>query len=330
VDGLPKAQQSAIERQIAIMTDPVEKMRLRLALARFEEGQGQAVQGAAVIDALYRENPAILGVVRATVDYHWRNKNAKRAVDVLEEASSRSSASYRAPFLIEATRKATEAGDYTRAGSWSATCNDQTSPIAPNTSPSKPKPTRAKVTIKVLTLYDTTIALTTATNIPVQQGTDEIAAMRRALIPVLTRVKDYSAALDQYIEILNRFPDDEALTREAALYAQQNGVAKKLHDYYLKTASDSPKDFHWPMVLARVETQMEDYPTAIASYTRAAAVRPDRPDLIKERLNLEESLSFRRSGSQRRSSDLTYRNPTWMKTGRNARQVASRIRSRAE
>ncbi len=115
VDGFPKAQQASIEKQIVLMTDPVEKMRLRLALARFEEGQGQASQGAAVVDALYKENPAILGIVRAAVDYHWRNKNAKRAIDILEEASSHSSATYRAPFLIEATKKATDAGDYARA-----------------------------------------------------------------------------------------------------------------------------------------------------------------------------------------------------------------------
>ena len=44
------------------------------------------------------------------------------------------------------------------------------------------------------------------------------------------------------------------------------------------------------MVLARIEVQMEDYPAAIGSYTRASAVRPDRVDLLTERLNLEERL----------------------------------------
>jgi hypothetical protein len=28
-----------------------------------------------------------LASVRAAVDYHWRNKNPKRAIDVLEEAA---------------------------------------------------------------------------------------------------------------------------------------------------------------------------------------------------------------------------------------------------
>jgi len=335
VDGLPKAQQAAIEKQIVLMSDPVEKMRLRLALARFEEGQGQTAQGAAVIDALYRENPAILGVVRAAVDFHWRNKNTKRAIDVLEEASGRSSAAYRAPFLVEATRKATDAGDYTRARIMVGYLQMIDQPYRAEYIALKADTYARQGDDKGLrAYYDTTIrALLSATTIPVAERTEQVAAMRRALIPVLTRVKDYSAAVDQYIEILNRFPDDEVLTREAALYAQQNGVAKKLHDYYVKTASDSPKDFHWPMVLARLETQMEDYPSAIASYTRAAVVRPDRVDLVKERLNLEERLlRFEEAVvSAQKLYDLTYRNPAWMeklaelraRQGRNADAVAA-------
>jgi Flp pilus assembly protein TadD len=316
VDGFPKAQQAAIEKQIALMTDPVEKMRLRLTLARFEEGQGQAAQGAALMDTLYRENSTILGVVRATVDYHWRNKNAKRAVDVLEEASSRSSAAYRAPFLIEAARKATEAGDYTRARIMVGYLQMIDQPYQAEYVALKADTYARQGDDRGLrAFYDTTIrALSSSTALSVQQKTDQIAMLRRALIPVLTRVKDYSAALDQYIEILNRFPDDELLAREAALFAQQNGVAKKLLDYYAKTAANSPKDFHWPMLLARIEAQMEDYPTAITSYTRAAEVRPDRSDLIKERLNLEERLlRFEEAAaSAQKLYELTYRNPMWM------------------
>jgi cellulose synthase operon protein C len=316
VDGLPKAQQASIEKQIALMTDLVEKMRLRLALARFEEGQGQATQGAAVVDALYRENPTILGIVRSTVDYHWRNKNSRRAVDILEEASSRSSAAYRSPFLVEAARKATDAGDYTRARVMVGYLQVFDQPYKPEYIALKADTYARQGDDRGLrAFYETTIrSLAGATTIPAQRRTEQIASIRAGLIPVLTRVKDYSAAVDQYIEILNRFPDDENLTREAAVYAQQNGVAKKLHDYYAKTAADSPKDFHWPMVLARVETQMEDYPTAIASYTRAAVVRPDRVDLIRERLNLEERLLRfdEAAASAQKLYDLTYRNPMWM------------------
>jgi Flp pilus assembly protein TadD len=335
VDGFPKAQQASIEKQIALMTDPVEKMRLQLALARFEEGQGLAAQGAAVVDALYREHPAILGVVRAAVDYHWRGKDSKRAIDILEEASARSSAAYREPFLVEAARKAIDAGEYTRARAIVGNLQTIGQPDRPEYIALKAETYARQGDDRGLrTFYDTTIRnLSNDKTIPAQQRTGQIAAIRRSLIPVLTRVKDYSAAIDQYIEILNRFPDDDALVREAALYAQQNGVARKLHDFYAKTAADSPKEFHWPMILARVETQMEDYPSAVASYTRAAAIRPDRPELIRERLSLEERLlRFEDAAtSAQKLYDLTYRNPSWMeklaelraRQGRNADAMAA-------
>ena len=327
VDGLPKAQRASIQKQIALMTDPVEKLRLRLALARFEEGQGNAAQGTTIVDALYRENPAILGVVRAAVDYHWRNKNTKRAVDVLEDAATRSSVAYRAPFLVEAAHKATAAADYTRARAIATRLLHDQPDRAEYIALLADTYARQGDDRGLRAFYETTLRSLSAQQIA------QIAEMRRALIPVLTRVKDYPAAVDQYIEILNRYPDDDLLAREAALYAQQNGAAKRLHDYYAKAAADSPKDFRWPMVLARIETQMEDYPAAIGSYTRAAAVRPDRSDLIKERLNLEERLlRFDEAvASAQKLYDLTYRNPVWMeklaelraRQGRNQDAVAA-------
>lgn len=334
LDDFPKAQRLALERQIAVMTDPVEKLRLRLALARFEEGQGQTARGATVVDSVYRENPAILGIVRAAVDYHWRNKEPKRSIDVLEEAAGRASASYRTPFLIEAARKANESADYNRARTivTAAMAGD---PYNPEYIALKADTYARQGDDRGLrAYYDATIqGLQKDANVPAPRKIEQVATMRRALIPVLTRVKDFNAAVDQYIEIVNRYPEDDDVTREAAMYAQRNGAGARLHDYYVKTAAASPKDFHWPLVLGRIETQMEDYPTAIASYTRAAVVRPDRPELIRERLNLEERLLRfdEAAASAQKLYDLTYRNPQWMdklaelraRQGRNADAVAA-------
>jgi len=306
VDGFSKVQQTAIEREIAVTTDPVDKMRLRLSLARFFEGQGQTAQGAQVVDALYRENPAILGVVRAAVDYHWRNKNAKRAVDVLEESAGRAQPGYRSQFTLEASRKAMEAGDYARARGFVAKLLADTPANAEYIAVMADTFARQGDDRGLRAFYDAKIREV--------RGLDQVASMRRALIPVLTRMKDFAAGVDQYIEVLNRFPEDDGLAREAAAYASSNGVAQRLRDYYAKAANDSPKDFRWPMVLARIETQLEDFPAAIASYTRAAGVRPDRPDLLEGRLNLEERLlRFDEAGATaEKLYELTYRNPQWM------------------
>ncbi len=302
VDGFVKAQQEAIEREVAVATDPVERMRLRLGLARFFEGQGQAAEGAGTIDGLYRENPAILGVVRAAVNYHWRNKNARRAVDVLEEAAGRATGRYRAEFTLEAARRATEAGDYARGRAFAAKLLAMEPENAEYVAAMADTYARQGDDRGLRAFYESKI-----------RG-EQAAAMRRALIPVLTRMKDFAGGVDQYIEVLNQYPEDEGLAREAAVYASANGVAARLRDYYAKAANDSPKDFRWPMVLGRIETGLENFPSAIAAYTRAAGVRPDRTDVLRARLNLEvRTLRFEEAAATAtKLYDLTYRDPWWM------------------
>ncbi|MBZ5603051.1 MAG: hypothetical protein LAO79_12155, partial [Acidobacteriia bacterium] len=306
VDGFPKVQQAAIERQIAVATDPVEKMRLRLGLARFFEGQGQTAQGAQVVDTLYRENPAILGVVRAAVDFYWRNKNSKRAVDVLEESAGRAQAEYRRQFTLEAARKATEAADYARARGFAAKLLAEAPSNAEYIALMADTYARQGDDRGLRTFYDAKIREV--------RDPEQIASMRRALIPVMTRSKDFTGAVDQYIEVLRRYPEDEAVAREAAAYASSNGLGARLRDYFTKAVNDSPKDYRWPMVVARIETQMEDFPAAIDFYTRAASVRPDRTDFLESRLNLEmRLLRFDAAGATaEKLYELSYRNSVWM------------------
>jgi hypothetical protein len=312
--GFTQAQRSALERRVAVTNDPVDRMSLRLALARFHEGQGETAPGAQVIDAVYRENPAILGVVRAAVDYNWRNKNPRRSIDVLEEAASRSEPGYRARFTLEAARKATESLDFTRARAFATKLLTVDPYNAEYVSAMAAIFARQGDDQGLKTFYTTRIKDLGTAPIPASERVEQTAELRRALIPVLARTRDFTGAIDQYIEILNRYPEDANLTREAANFARINNVSPRLHDYYARTATDSPKDFRWPMVLARIEVQMEDYPAAIGSYTRASSVRPDRTDLLTERLNLEERLMRfdDAATTAEKLYDLTYRNPQWM------------------
>ena len=120
--------------------------------------------------------------------------------------------------------------------------------------------------------------------------------------------------MDQYIEIVNRYADDESLVREAALYAASHGRSQQLTAYYSKTEKDSPKDYRWPMTLARIQTALEDFPAAIAEYQRASEVRPDRVDLYTARASLEERLlRFEdAAATYAKLYDLNYHNSQWM------------------
>ena len=142
----------------------------------------------------------------------------------------------------------------------------------------------------------------------------QIAALRRGVIPALTRMKDYAGAVDQYIEIINRYPEDEALVTEAALYAQRHQRQKQLLDFYAATIKQSPRDYRWPMVLARTQAQLEDYPAAIDSFATAIKVRPDRADLRTARAELLERLMrFDEAAADYQNLyELNYKDTKWM------------------
>ena len=68
------------------------------------------------------------------------------------------------------------------------------------------------------------------------------------------------------------------------------------------------------MLLAKLETQFEDFPAAIAAYAKAVAIRPDRADFQTARGSLEERLMRFDDAvaSYAKTYELTYHDPQWM------------------
>ncbi len=313
-NGFDKVQEHSIRRQVAILTDPVERIRERLALARFYESARDTDAARKVIADLYKENPTTLGVVRATVDFYARNKDPKNAIDVLIRASAAAQPVYRTQFTFEAARKATDSGDYARARTLLAGLLKDDPFNAEYLAANGDAYAREGNDTGLRDFYAAKLKELASAPLSASERTEKVAGLRRGLIPVLTRLKDYSGAVDQYIEVINKYPDDESLVREAALYAASHGRAQQLTAYYAKTEKDSPKDYRWPMTLARIEASLEDFPTAIAEYRKAADVRPDRVDLFTARGSLEERLLRfdDAAGTYAKLYELSYHNSQWM------------------
>ena len=318
--GFDDLVRQAMEREIEVSGDPVEKMQLRIALARnLEAKAGEAKANlkaaTAVIEALYHDNPEILGVVRATVDFYVRVKEPKQAVATLLVAAKTANPVLRREFTMEAARRAEESGDY-----------DGSRTILAGVLKTDPNAADA-LALMAATYSDagddarlkqfTLASIGTLKNAPltVDERTARIAALRRGLIPALTRQRDFAGAVEQYIEVINRYPDDAGLTDEAGSYAIQHlGNAQQLVAFYEKTVADAPRDYRWPIVLARIETVAENYPGAIASYTKALGDRPDRRDVLEARAHLEERLMRfdEAEASYRRLYELSYHDGQWM------------------
>jgi predicted Zn-dependent protease len=312
--SLETVRQHALERQVALTTDPVARLQLRYAVIQMYEGRKDFTSAEKNVAALYRENPKILGVVRSTVDFYWRIKNHPQTITILLQAAKDAYPDLSKQFTYEAARKSTDAKQYQQARDLLTQLLKDSPYNAEYLAAMADAYAQAGDDQGLRQFYVDKIALFRNAPLPADARKAQIAVLRRGLVPALTRMKDYTGAVDQYIELINNFPEDDTLVTEAALYALRYQRQQQLVDFYAKTVVQSPRDYRWSTVLARIQTSLENYPAAIDVYAKAIAIRPDRVDLFTARATLEERLMrFDDAASDyEHIYQLAYKDPQWM------------------
>jgi tetratricopeptide (TPR) repeat protein len=312
--SLENVRQHALQRQIAASSDPARRLELRYALVNFYEQKKDVAAAQQEAEALYKENPRIMGVVRSTVDFYWRNKQRQRAIDVLMEAAKDSYPALKTQFSFEAARKMTEAGQYSQARKVLAGLLEGAPYNSEYLAAAAETYARAGDNSGLRDFYQEKIRLFQKPGLPAEERKQRIASLRRGLIPALTTMKDYAGAIDQYIEIINAYPEDAELAAEAANYAQRYQRKDQLFNFYAKTVAASPRDSRWAVVLARVQVSYEDFEGAIRTYAQAISIRPDRTDLVTAKAGLEERLLHFDDAAADYSKlyELAYHDPHWM------------------
>lgn len=312
--SLEGVREHALEREASLSADPVTRLQLRYTLARLHEDKKDLGVAQKDIEAIYRENPKILGVVRATTDFYWRAKLYPQAIGVLQQAAKDAYPELSKQFLFEAARKSTDAKLYPQAREMLASLlkdlpyNEQyVAAMADSYAKEGDQQGLKQFYVKEITAFR-------AAALSQDEKKVQIATLRRGLIPALTTLKDYAGGTDQYIELIDAYPEDDGLASEAALYAQRHGQEQRLTEFYAKTVQQSPRDYRWAMALARIQMALEDYASAIDSYGKALTIRPDRTDLRIARAGLEERLMrFDDAASDyEKLYELAYKDPQWM------------------
>ena len=288
--GFDEIAADCLRRIIAITTDPIEKIQARIELARFYEAHNDTASAEREFLSLLKDEPSRLGVIRAAVDFYWRQKQSQAAVAALEAAAARALAPYQDQLLREAAEKASSSNQYEDA----RRLLDQLLAKDPYNGDllAEKASTYARQNDNqgLIDFYTSELGVLQTAPLPAQDKTARTAALRRGHILALTIAEKFRDALEQYQLVLNAYPDDSVLASEVARYAEGHQLVPVLISYYEKATADSPRDYRWPLVLARLEASLRRYPEAISAYSKAIYVRPDRADLLVAKADLETRL----------------------------------------
>jgi hypothetical protein len=317
----PEERDAALTRQITLTTDPIERIELQYQLAGVYADQHNTAAAQQLIDAVYSANPRIIGVVRSTVDFDWSNHQEARAISVLLDAARAANPELAHDFTLEAIDKSNRRGDYVGARRLlqPLLIADPFNALYLNLQAQSYS--LAHDDAGVRDLYTQTIIALNASTLSVADKRAQIALARQALIPALTGLKDYAGAMDQHIALLSAFPEDEPTLENAMAYARMHSRESQLVTFLEQTNAASPRDSRFFIDLARVDAAFEDNVGALVAYTRAIAIRSDRPDLYIARAELEErSQNFDAAcADYERIFALTYKDPEWMQKAALAR-----------
>ena len=319
--NLSDARDAALARQIALTTDPVERIELQYQLVRVYTEQHNTAAAQQIIDAVYAANPRIIGVVRSTVDSDWSNHQEARAVSVLLEAVQAANPEFAHDFTLEAIDKSNRSGDYTGARQLLQPLLTADPFNALYLNLQAQSYSLAHDDAGVRDLYTQTITALKASSLPAVEKRAKIALARQGLIPALTGLKDYAGAMDQHIALLSAFPEDEPTLENAIAYARMHSREPQLVAFLQQTVAASPRDSRFFIDLARADTAFEDNAGALTAYSKAIAIRSDRPDLYIARAELEErAQNFDAAcADYDRIFTLTYKDPQWMQKAALAR-----------
>jgi len=318
--SLTAVYERALAKQAALTADPVEKIEIEYSLARSLESHGDVAGAARIMDEVHAANPRILGVVRTTTDFYARTNQPARAIATLLDAAKAATPALARDFTLEAAGRANDANDTAQARALALGLLAETPYDARVLDIVATSYARAHDDAGLKQFYLAQLdAARGAAGLSADARKEDLALLRRGLIPALTRLNDFAGATDQYIALLSAFPEDASLGEEAALYALKHDRQEQLLDFLRTTVKQSPRDSRFMIQLAAAETTFDDLPTAEAAYSLAIAIRKDRVDLYSARAAIEMRLSQSdpaqlelAAADFERLYLLTYHDPSWM------------------
>ncbi|MBI3652730.1 MAG: hypothetical protein HY231_17040 [Acidobacteria bacterium] len=273
----PEDEQQVLARLAAVARDEREAMMYRLQLAAFLERKNQVDAALGVIDKLVADYPTNVGVVEESAKFYWRAGLVERSLDLYKRTLAKAQGANIRAITLQLARRQFDANRLDDAEKTLRTFyHDNRTDTEVFSELAKTLGAANKLN-DLAELYQT--GLKEIRDAGGDKAKDQVAELRLGMIKTLTLLGKYQDAVDQHIEIINTFPEDETRLAAAIDYAEKHNLVERLTAYYEKLTQEAFKNYRWQLVLGRMYERFGNVAGASEQYRLAVTNEPQRTDL---------------------------------------------------
>ncbi|HZS47011.1 MAG TPA: tetratricopeptide repeat protein [Blastocatellia bacterium] len=307
-------EQKVIARLIDSSRDVREQLQYRLQMAAFFEATGKPADAAQTFDKIVTDFPTNLGVIQEATSYYSRAGLIDKSIGLYKDAVGRAQGQYKRDFILGLADRQVSANKLADAEATLRGLYAQ-DPLDTDTFGRLVKVLGDENKNDALVeLYKTGLENIKNADLDHDTATQRLRELRLGMVETLARLQRPSEAVDQYIEAINRQPEDSDLLNNAVAFSERNNQLDRLVKYYQDTSQKSFKDYRWNIVLARIAEYRGDNTTAAAQYKNAVLNEPQRLDfhsVLADSLirtgQLDDAIA-----ELHKAHDLDSGNPDWL------------------
>jgi len=251
-------------------------------LAAFYESQGHQELAENVYQrmlARFREEEDYIFVLQEIKNYYLRRKDTEKAMEYLKQAIRISTGEQRESLSLELINRLLDLNRFSEVR--------QLLGILLRENPLQLSFVEALATVyqrekdwKGLEEFQKeTIRQIQKSQLSSEEKQERIISFRRRLIDIYIEAKLFREALDQYLEILNRKPENQEIFNQVYTFCHQHDLLPVVKNYYYKTAVSSFRDYRWAKLLAEIALREGELEEARNWYWKALQQEPQRSSL---------------------------------------------------
>ncbi|MGI8639019.1 MAG: tetratricopeptide repeat protein [Pyrinomonadaceae bacterium] len=280
-------EQIALRRLAQTATSSRNAISYRLQLADSFLEENRRDEAKSVVSELLAKFPTNYGVLSESADIYWQMNARDDAIRVLQAGASRGKGKFQYLFSRKLAAKLVLQNRLDEAERILANLHNEDESDTEvfreltNIYVNQAKPDALKK------VFGETLEALKNQDIERRELNETVARFRTQMIDAFTRLKDFSSAVEQHIEIINREPDNEENVEKAIYYVKRYGDGDVLLSYYQKTADEAYKNYRWNVVLARIFEANNDLENAVRNYKSAIGNQPEMTELYVALADIE-------------------------------------------